>query len=484
MTKHPAVFLGIDLGTSSLKVLALSEEGHTVRQGQAPIPLTHPRPGWAEQDPEAWWTALCQAIPQALQGLRGRVVALGLSGQMHGTVLTDTEGRPLAPAVIWADRRSEEVLADYRDRLPETALEALHNPIVPGFTGPTLFWVSKHQAELLKRARWVLQPKDWLRFRLTHTIGAEPSDASATLLFEPARGGWSEAVLQALGLDPELLPPLGAPATIAGYLNAQAAQELGLPAGVPVAFGAADQAAAALGNGILNAGQAQIGLGTGGQVLKVYEHPVRPPLGVHLFCHAIPQRWYHLGAILNLGLALHWVQGVLSISWSKLLQLADQAFGAQGPIFLPYLVGERTPYLNPQARAAWIGLTVEHTQVDLARSALEGILLALKEAALAVDLSDVGSIRLAGGILRTRQVPQLLADLLGMSLDIPKSPEASAWGAALLGGLASGDLQSDELPSWTIPSVHRVAPQRQISEAYLERFREAYRKLDDGNRLG
>ena len=483
------MLLGLDLGTGSAKALLLDGDGAVLGEGSAPYPVRSPRPGWAESGPEDWGSAVAAAAREAV-GRRGvGVTALGLSGQMHGVVLSDERGRPLRPAVLWADSRSGGELDAYRGLDPDLR-RGLANPPAVGMAGPSLLWLRRHEPEAYGLARWALQPKDWLRLRLTGEVTSEPSDASATLLYDLVSDRWSYPVVEALGLRAELLAPLVPSGEGAGGLSGPAAEELGLRAGLPVAAGAADTAAAMLGCGMLRPGPVQLTVGTGAQIFAAKREPAPDPNGrTHLYRAATPDLWYSMAAIQNAGLALEWARKLLGASWGEVY---EEAFslppGADGVSFLPYLSGERTPRFDPAARGAWTGLGLEHARGHLLRAALEGVAFALREGLEAFEaagtpapelrLAGGGSGGSAGGPWR-----QLLADVLGRPLRLlPEgvAPVASARGAALLAGLASGVYRTPGDTLDLAPETGRtVSPgeQRPLYEAAYGRYLELYPRL-------
>src|SRR5215207_7757742 len=348
------MLLGLDLGTSSIKALLLAEDGAVLGEGSASYAVSAPRPGWAESSPEDWWEAVVEATASAVGRRGAEVTALGLSGQMHGVVLADEQGLPLRPAILWADARSGDELAAYRG-LGADLSRRLANPPAVGMAGPSLLWLRDHEPGAYASARWALQPKDWLRVRLTGEAAAEPSDASATLLYDLFTDGWDYAAAESLGLRPGLLAPLVASGSVAGSLTPEAAHALGVPAGLPVAAGAADTAAAMLGGGLLRPGPVQLTVGTGAQIVSPKGGPEPDPGGrTHLYRAAVPGLWYSMAAIQNAGLALEWARKTLGASWEDVY---EEAFavppGAGGVVFLPYLSGERTPRFDPGARGAW-----------------------------------------------------------------------------------------------------------------------------------
>jgi xylulokinase len=444
------VLLGLDLGTSSVKALLMAEDGDTIGEGSASYPVRSPRSGWAESSPEDWWNTVVEATQTAVGPHGAEVGAIGLSGQMHGIVLADDRGHPLRPAILWADTRSAEQLATYRG-LDEDARERLANPPAVGMAGPSLLWLRDHEPETYASARWALQPKDWLRLRLTGEAAAEPSDASATLLYDLLSDDWDYTVIEALGLRAGLLAPLVASAEVAGTLTREAAKLLGLRAELPVAAGAADTAAAMLGGGLLRPGLVQLTVGTGGQIVAPKSAPEPDPhRRTHLYRAATPDLWYSMAAIQNAGLALEWARNTLGASWHDVY---EEAFavppGAGGVVFLPYLSGERTPRFDPDSRGAWVGLGLDHGRGHLLRAALEGVAFALREGLEALEEAGtvVPELRLAGGGTAEKPWQQLLADVLGRPLRVlpgAVAAVASARGAALLAGSASSVYKSWE----------------------------------------
>ena len=486
------MLLGLDLGTGSVKALLLDEGGAALGEGSASYPVRAPRPGWAESFPEDWWEAVLEATTATLGPRGAEVTAIGLSGQMHGVVLAESGGHPLRPAVIWADARSGEQLAAYRG-LAGDLRSRLANPPAVGMAGPSLLWLRDNEPGAYASARWALQPKDWLRLRLTGEAAAEPSDASATLLYDLIADDWAYPVVEALGLRSGLLAPLVASAGVAGTLTEDAARGLGLRTGLPVAAGGADTAAAMLGGGLLRPGAVQLTVGTGAQIVSPKDVPEPDARErTHLYRAATadpPGLWYSMAAIQNAGLALEWVRRVLGVSWQEVYA---EAFavppGAGGVVFLPYLSGERTPRFDPGARGAWTGLGLDHDRGHLLRAALEGVAFALREGleALKSAGTPVDELRLAGGGAGGSSGGpwrQLLADVLGRPLRLlPEgvAPVASARGAALLAGLACGAYGKAEDTLGLTPepgrSVHPGETAPDYDEPYA-RYRQLYPRL-------
>jgi len=474
------VFLGIDLGTSSLKALVLDVDGSVVGTGSAPYPLLTPQPGWAEAETEAWWEAAAIAVSEAAGVHAAEIAAIGLSGQMHGVVLSDEVGHALRPAIIWADSRTRKQLATYSELSPARR-RTLANPIATGMAGLTLLWLKEHERQLYRRAQWALQPKDWLRLRMVHEAATEPSDASATLLYDMTTDYWAKDLLEELDLRLDFLAPIRESVEICGILTGSAAEHLGVRPNLPVVAGAADAAAAAIAGGLLDPGPVQLTIGSGAQVVAPRDRLAIDSTGrTHLYRAAAPDRWYAMAAMQNAGIALEWVRTMLHASWDEVY---DEAFavapGAEGLLFLPYLTGERTPYFDPDARGAWVGLRLVHTRGHLLRAALEGVAFAVRQGVEALLATGVPAteLRLAGGGSFDPRWRQLLADVLEQPLLATATSSPSSLGAALLAGVGFG--------AW--PDAHRVAalaaPPTLVAtpatsdDAYLEaylRYRQLY----------
>jgi xylulokinase len=453
-----SALLGIDLGTSSVKVALTSTDGDVFAQTGEAYAVTHPGPGWAETHPDHWWIAI-RAATRAVLAARPDldVVGIGLSGQMHGVVTVDKQGWPTRNAILWPDTRAQPQAASYQ-LLPGITRAGLANPPTPGMAGPILGWLAEHEPTTVAVTRWALQPKDWIRLRLVGAAATEPSDASATLLYSLADDDWDETVVALLGIDPAILPMiLPTSGTLAGMLTSPAAADLGLRSGLPVAAGAADTAAAALGSGLIEAGDVQLTIGTGIQLVTPLNGPVLPepdagwPV-VHCYRAATDMGHYAMAASLNGGSTLGWVREILGVSWAELYASANfQPALGDSLVFLPHLHGERTPYLDPKMRGGWLGLSSEHTRTDLLHAALLGVALAAREALDALvavqPVAAVGALRLAGGGTVSAPWRQLLADVLGRELAAVEVPSASARGAAFLGGRAAGVITDPDRPA-------------------------------------
>jgi xylulokinase len=468
--------LGIDLGTSSVKVLVLDPDGRTLGVGKAAYAVQRPQPTWAESDPAAWWQATVEATQEALAHTPAtQITAIGLAGQMHGVVLTDAVGQPTRPAMLWADSRATDEVARFQ-ALPAATRQRLANPLVPGMAGPLLCWVAAHEPTTYAAVRWALQPKDWLRWQLTGTFATDPSDASATLLYDVPGDDWAEDVIAALGLRRELLPPILPTMAIAGSLTAQVAQALGLPAGLPVATGAADTAAAALGAGLLTPGLSQLALGTGAQIIQLVDAPiVDPTWRTHLFRAADGTHWYRMAAMQNGGMALDWVRQILGASWAELFASATDD-GAEDLFFLPDLIPERTRMPWFASGGAWLGLRLAHRRTDLLQSALAGVAFRLKMAlALLPEVNPTAPLRLVGGGSVHPAWRQLLADTLGHALAAVEEADASARGAALLAGIAVGMWPDAQATAAIAPQTHIVATPDPVRAAWFQERYARYR---------
>ena len=468
--------MGLDLGTSSAKAVVIDTAGQVLAQASAGYAVTSTMAGYAESAPAQWWTAVTacarEAVTAAGHAAGARPSAIGLSGQMHGLVMTSADGAALRPALLWADSRATGSLRAYRC-LGSQALARLANPLAPGMTGPMLMWIAEHEPRIYQDARWALPPKDWIRARLTGEFHAEPSDASATLLYDLMGDRWDLEVVSALGLNPDLLAPLlpsaGAPA---GHLTAEAGTELGLPAGIPVAAGAGDTAAAALGSGIAGHGDIQLTVGTGAQVIRPLVAPVsRADAGVNLYRSATPDGWYHMGATISAGISLNWVREIMNATWEELYASVARPGQVHDPIFVPHLSGERTPYSDPALRGSWTSLSLADDRTSLLRSALEGTAFAIRDALDALlGEQRLAHLRLAGGGTLAAGWRRLLADVLGVPLYAVDVPAASGRGAALLGAIAAGLLSLDDVQGPLAPPAHLVAePDPAMAAFHAER---------------
>lgn len=474
------MLLGLDIGTSSAKAVLLDDSGHTTAEASAAYSVDAPRPGWGETPAEKWWQAIVTAVGRLPRNLCAEVQGIGLSGQMHGVVLADASATPLRPAILWLDNRSADCLGRY----PAGSELRTGNTVSAGMTGPTLIWLVRHESATLDQARWALLPKDWLRLRLTGVAATEPSDASATLL-AGRDGRWDEGLIDALEIRRDLLPPVIASEQTSGHLTPQAAQALGLPAGIPVAGGAGDTLAAAFGSGLYEDGAAQLSIGSSAQVMVMRsDWPGFSPR-LNLYRSANPAglpRWCLMAAMLNAGVALEWARRTLGLTWEEVYAQAFTPQAAEsGAMFLPYVTGERTPWMDPNVRGAWIGLAPSDDPGSLMRAALIGVAFGIRAGldALREHGVTVERLRLAGGGSVHSAWRQLLMDVLGVPLDAVACPNASARGAALLGGLAAGCWTVADLPALAPAVVPVGNPAAPAFEASYQRFRDLYARLAD-----
>jgi xylulokinase len=487
MTRPPAV-LGLDLGTSQVKALLCAPDGTALGQGTAGYQVSTPRPGWAEADPGHWWQAACTAVRAAVGPAPAEVAGLAVAGQMHGLVLCTERAVVLRPAITWLDRRAEAEAEDYQ-RLPEDLRVRLGNAPSPGMAGPILLWLSRHEPERYAQARWMLQPKDWLRLQLTGLgvqAATDPTDASGTLLFDLARGGWATDVARALGLRTDLLPAIRPPAEMAGPLRPAAAEHLGLPPGLPVAIGAADTAASLLA-ARLPPGRGLLTLGTGGQLIAPLTpdpdipfpdipepgRAAEPRTAINLF-RSVDGGTYRLAAAQNVGVTLDWVRRTLGASWDELYDTAARPWRADTPVFLPYLAGERWDHRD--TGGAWTGLTLAHQREDLLRAALEGVAFLLRgklDDLRAHGTPGPAALQLAGGGSRPGAWRQLLAD----ALTVPLYPAGTGWltarGAAQLAATATGLFPDASTTDRSGQNTEAVVPGGHLAEPSYRRFASA-----------
>jgi xylulokinase len=441
--------LGIDLGTSSVKAVLIDDAGRVLGHGGREYPMLTPKPQFAEQDPAAWFEAAADAVQQAVAGsdVRQDIAAIGFSGHMHGVVLLDANGSVVRPAIIWADQRAAAEADAITAMIVRERLGAVvGTAAATGFMASTLLWLKRHEPHSLASATACVLPKDYLLFRLTGIVGTEWSDASATALFDIRERQWSAQIVDHFGLPGRLLPEVHPSTEQVGFLTDAAARRLGLRSGIPVVAGCADQVAQALGNGLTEPGTASITIGTGGQWFMPIDQPaVDQALRVHTFCHAFRDRWYVLGAMLAAGLSLRWLRDLLGLSgdrnaYARLSALAaDVSPGADGLLFLPYLLGERAPHADPHARGAFVGLTTRHQAEHMARAVMEGVAFGMRDIFDVLrTLGKTETLVASGGGLTSPVWRQILADVLGQPLQLTQPGERAGIGAALAAGIGVG----------------------------------------------
>lgn len=478
------MYLGIDLGTSELKLLLLDDRHAVVAVAAQPLALSRPRPLWCEQNPDHWWQALDGAMRQLLAiepRALGAVRAIGLSGQMHGAVLLDERDQVLRPAILWNDGRSGAQCAALERAVPR--LHAIAgNLAMPGFTAPKLLWVREHESALFGRIARVLLPKDWLRLHLTGEALSDLSDASGTLWLDVGRRDWSDELVLACGLRRGHLPGLVEGNAVAGHLRAELASRWGLRAGLPVAGGGGDNAASAVGVGAVRPNQGFISLGTSGVIFLTSDRfSPNPKSAVHAFCHALPGRWHQMAVMLSAASALRWARELVGLpSEAALLEQVSalsQTRRAQAPLFLPYLGGERTPHNDPAAQGVLFGLTHAHGAAEVGYAVVEGVGFGLLDgwAALGEATRPVAALSLVGGGARSALWAQLLASTLGVATRVHGGGEAgAALGAARLAWLADAGIEAEVCRA---PPVTREFTPDAGEAELLQRRGERYRAL-------
>jgi xylulokinase len=464
-------FLGIDLGTASLKLATIDVDGRECASASAAYAIETPQPGWAQTRVEVWWRALIDAASRLPAQERGAVCAIGFSGQMHGVVLTAEDGSAVRAALLWPDTRAAALLDAWPEPQP--------NPVAPGMAGPLLRWIVQHELGSAAATRWALQPKDWLRCALGGVVATDPSDACATALADSS-GAWNRAQIEALGLPAQWFAPLAPAYRAGGTLSAHAARALGLREGIVLAIGAGDTACAALGSGLARDGDALLTTGTGGQIIVLSTQTPRATRGLHAY-RAATDHGYRMAAMQNVGVALEAVRGWLSYSWTDAYHDAFGTSPSATLSFLPYLTGERSPWMNPAARGGWLGLALDDSRATMMRAAFEGVAFSLRAGldAIRADGARVPALRLAGGGSVDARWRQLLANALDAELYALDCPNAAARGAALLGGLASGHWRVADLAALTPASTLVASPQRDPALASRHaRFVDLYRRTE------
>ena len=459
-------------------------------------PFASPQPGWAEQDPRDWWRACGIAVQKSLQksGLPSHEIAcVGFSGQMHGAVMLDVSGEVVRPALIWCDQRTEKQSRELSEKFTtEKLIQLTCNPPLTNFTLTKLLWVRENEPQLWARVRYVMLPKDYVRFRLTGDRAIDQADASGTLLLDVANRKWSREVLSGTGIDESFLPKLYESPDICGKLNETGAAATGLKVGTPVVAGAGDQAAGAVGMGIVRAGVVSATIGTSGVVFAATDRPALDPRGrLHTFCHAIPGRWHVMGVTQAAGLSLRWFRDTFGVAKSAAASgdrdpyefLSEEAAtappGAEGLLWAPYLMGERTPHLDPNARGALVGITPSHHRGHLIRAILEGVAFSLKDSfSIFQEMKvPVTRIRLGGGGARSPLWRQIQADVYAHEVEIVEAEEGAAYGAAILAAVGARHFASvDEACDAVIRVAARVPPNPSSSLA-LQKTYATFRRL-------
>ncbi len=493
-----SITLGIDIGTSGTKTLAINERGTILASASLEYPCDHPRPGWSEQDPKFWWDATVQTVKQVLASGQFRpedVAGVGLSGQMHGSVFLDADGRVIRPALLWNDQRTAAECQEIEDKAGgrEALIRLVGNRAMTGFTAPKLLWVRRHEPEHWDRVKQVLLPKDYVRYRLTGTYATEVSDASGTLLLDVANRRWSHELLGKLQIDPAILPPCYESPEVSGKVSDLGSQATGLAVGTPVVGGGGDQPAGAVGNGIVRQGVVSATMGTSGVIFAHADELGFDPVGrLQRGCHAVPGAWHVMGVVLSAGGSFQWFRnelGKAEVALSKergedpYFLLTDEAAlagpGAEGLFFLPYLTGERSPHFDPDAKGAWIGLTVRHGRAHMIRSLLEGATYAMRDSLELIREMGVTieQVRASGGGARNPLWRQIQADIYGCDVHTLNSTEGPAFGVALLAQVGTGGFSSvPEACDATIRAIDTTSLDPK-ARAFYDRGYAVYRQL-------
>jgi xylulokinase len=477
------LLLGLDVGTGGARAVAVDESGNVVAEASSEYPLMSPRPGWTEQDPGDWWEGAKEALGRVAAEVEDEVVGLGLTGQMHGSVFLDGSAAVIRPALLWNDQRTYRQCTKVTEAVGEERLiEIAGNPALTGFQAPKILWLRDEEPDNYSRVSSVLLPKDYVRLRLTGEYATDASDAAGTLLLDVKERDWSVEILEALGIPHGWMPAVYEGPESTGALREDVAGELGLPPGIPVAAGGGDNAAAAVGVGVVEEGLLSSSIGTSGVLFAASEGFTPDPSGrIHAFCHAVPKEYHLMGVTLSAGGSLSWWRDAAGKGYGELVEAAEKVPpGAEGLVFLPYLSGERTPHLDPRARGAFVGLTARHGIPHMTRAVMEGVVFSLRdslEIMRGLEMS-VDQIRATGGGARSSLWRELQADVYGVRIHRTTADEGPAHGAALLSGVAAGVYSSVEQACSTVRLREEVTepdPERtKIYEEYYEVYRSLY----------
>jgi xylulokinase len=475
-----SVLLGLDVGTGGARTVAVDESGNVLAEASSEYPLHSLRPGWTEQDPEDWWEGAKEALGKVAAEVAGEVVGLGLTGQMHGSVFMDASGEVIRPALLWNDQRTYRQCEKITEAVGgERLIQLAGNPALTGFQAPKILWLRDEEPENYSRVARVLLPKDYVRLRLTGEHATDSSDAAGTLLLDVRRRDWSGEILDALEIPSEWMPKVYEGPESTGEFNGDLAGELGLPSGIPVAAGGGDNAAAAVGVGVVKGGLLSSSVGTSGVLFAASEGFTPDPSGrIHAFCHAVPEQYHLMGVTLSAGGSLQWWRDATGANYDELVEAAEKVPpGAEGLIFLPYLSGERTPHLDPQARGAFVGLTSRHGIPHMTRAVMEGVVYSLRDSLEIMRELDVpvDQVRATGGGAKSPLWRQLQADVYGVPIHRTTADEGPAHGAALLGGVAAG-VYRDVGEACAVVRLREEVTEPERTRIY-EEYYEVYRSL-------
>jgi xylulokinase len=475
-------FLGIDTSTTSSKALLMDEAGNVIAVASSPHTLQTPKPLWSEQDPREWWEAVSASIRSVLEkaGIGGeRVAAIGLTGQMHGLVLLDDDENILRPAILWNDQRTQSQCDEIHQIVGrEKFIQITGNVALTGFTAPKILWVKENEPEIFSRARHILLPKDYIRYKLTNEYAMDKADGAGTVLFDLKARDWSDEVLAALDIPRAWMPSTFEGTEITGYVTEEVALLTGLKEGTPVVAGGGDQAAGAVGMGVVEPGIVGLTVGTSGVVFATTPSALIEPDGrLHAFCHAVPGMWHFMGVMLSAAGSLQWYRDTLApdVSFDDLLKEAESIpAGSEGLQFLPYLSGERTPHPDPLARGAFIGLTLRHSRAHMTRAALEGVAFGLKDSFTLIQNAGLGAVtqvRASGGGTKSALWRQILASVLEAELVTVNTTEGGAYGAALLAGVGAGAWGS---MAEACSACIKITGSTQPAPSEVEAYRKSY----------
>jgi len=496
MPESTHAFLGVDVGTSAVKAMVVGVDGRLLGEATAQQVVDSPRPAWTQQHPDTWWHSSQAAISSALRAARlaggtVEVRGVGLAGQMHSAVFLDSDGRVIRPAPLWSDGRTAPQCREITDKL---GLDGLRNTVgnlaLEGFTAPKVLWLRQNEPANYARLKHLMLAKDYVRYRLTGDVATDPSDAAGTLLFDVRRRRWSQEVIDTLGISEDILPDVVGSTQVSGVISPGAAEALGLPAGTPVVGGGADNAAGAVGSGVVGAGRVLSSIGTSGTLLAPIDRPrVDRRMRLHTFCHCVPDMWYLMGVVLSAGNSLRWLRDVLVPSGDDdayttlTAEAAAVSPGADGLLFLPYLTGERTPHNDPDARGVFSGLHLGHNRANLVRAVMEGVVFAMRDSMELVkaEHGEISEVTATGGGARSDLWLQLQADIYGVPVVTTGPGGGAAYGAAALAAVGAGAFGSiEEVAKAWLHSERTVEPDPTRARTYDDlygAFKELYPAL-------
>ena len=479
-------FLGIDIGTSGSRAVVIDERGKVVASATAiHEDFASPEIGWAEQNPDDWWRACREVIGKVLQIVKAEEIsAIGFSGQMHGSVFLDEADKAIRPALLWCDQRTGKQCAEITEKSgKERLIELVCNPAITGFTFPKLLWLRENEPENWKKVKTVLLPKDYIRLKLSGDKASDVADASGTLLFDVQNRKWSSEMLSVFEINEQMLPKVYESIEITGVVSERGANATGLKIRTPIVAGAGDNAAGAIGMGIVENGKVSATIGTSGVIFAVSDAPRLDLQGrIHTLCHAIPNRWHNTGVTLAAGLSLKWFRENFGDkkNYDELVaEAVEVSRGSDGLIWLPYLMGERTPHLDPNARAAFVGITASHTKAHFTRAVLEGVAFSLRDSIEIFKASgvEISSVRLGGGGAKSPLWRQIQADVYGKPVEIIEADEGAAFGAAILAGVGVGAWKTvEEACGKMIQVVETIEPNAKSAEKLNQNY-EGYKLL-------